>query len=436
VLNAVRNLWRFLAAGPLARGSAWSFVGSIGTRLLALIAMIFIARITGKKAFGELGILQSTLGLAGLLAGSSLGAAATRFVARHRSRDTSRLGSTIGMLNMIGAISILSTTLIILCSSPWIAARILNAPELGISLNLGCILMGCNVLRGIQSGCLAGFERFDINAKSNLVEGVISLLASVILARFLGLNGAIIGFSIGAIASWIWGGVKSRDVYKNFDIKIRYRDCLKEWRLVISYSVPALIASVIATPVTWYCQTQVAVQYSGYEQVGLFNAAYQWHGPMIFLPMILMSTSIPMLVQMWESEKVDEFRKAAYQIILLALAVSIPPALLVCAMSPWVMSLYGIEFSEGWPILIMVVLAAPFHAITNISVGALYGMNRPWRVVFVNILWAAVMAVVSLTTIPRFGIVGFTLGFFVAYFVQAIIAVRSAFPKRILNQDF
>ena len=44
----------------LARGIAWSALGAVSSRALALLASIIAARILGKSVFGELGILQST----------------------------------------------------------------------------------------------------------------------------------------------------------------------------------------------------------------------------------------------------------------------------------------------------------------------------------------------------------------------------------------
>lgn len=39
-----------------------------------------------------------------------------------------------------------------------------------------------------------------------------------------------------------------------------------------------------------------------------YNAAYQWHGLMVFIPMNLMSMSITVLVQEWEAGRKERFR--------------------------------------------------------------------------------------------------------------------------------
>src|SRR6266436_3623010 len=79
-------------AKRLARGSLWSLFGSATARILVLVAMILVARVLGQVSFGELALIQSTLGMAGLMAGVDLGETATRFVPKYATSDPLRAG--------------------------------------------------------------------------------------------------------------------------------------------------------------------------------------------------------------------------------------------------------------------------------------------------------------------------------------------------------
>src|SRR2546429_3062809 len=70
-------------AKRLARGSLWSLFGSATARILVLVAMIVVARVLGQVSFGVLGLIQSTLGMAGLMSGIGLGETAPRFDAKY-----------------------------------------------------------------------------------------------------------------------------------------------------------------------------------------------------------------------------------------------------------------------------------------------------------------------------------------------------------------
>src|SRR5215475_10536595 len=65
----------------LARGAFWSLVGSLISRGLGVVAGIGVARILGKNDYGELGMVQSTVGMFGVFAGFGMGLTANKHVA-------------------------------------------------------------------------------------------------------------------------------------------------------------------------------------------------------------------------------------------------------------------------------------------------------------------------------------------------------------------
>ena len=65
-------------ARRLARGSLWSLFGSASARILVLVAMILVILVARQVSFGELGLIQTTFGMAGLMTGIGLGETATR----------------------------------------------------------------------------------------------------------------------------------------------------------------------------------------------------------------------------------------------------------------------------------------------------------------------------------------------------------------------
>ena len=54
------------------------------SRALSLAAAILVARTLGKVVYGELGIIQSTVGMFGTLAGFGMGTTSSKFVAEFR----------------------------------------------------------------------------------------------------------------------------------------------------------------------------------------------------------------------------------------------------------------------------------------------------------------------------------------------------------------
>src|SRR5664280_450460 len=98
---ALEGLWTRLESSPvggrLLRGAFWSMAGTMVSRALALAASVLAARIIGKTVYGELGIIQSTVGMFGALAGFGMGTTASKFVAELRGKDPAKAGRIIAL---------------------------------------------------------------------------------------------------------------------------------------------------------------------------------------------------------------------------------------------------------------------------------------------------------------------------------------------------
>lgn len=401
----------------LARGSAWSVLGSVTSRLLALAGMIIMARIVGQKQFGEFGMVQSTLGVAGLMAGFGLGSTATRFVAQYVKTDLTQTGRIIGLVTLSTWILVIGVGLTIGLGAGPISREVLHAGHLHQALVYGTLLMIAMTIRGVQSGVLAGFERFDVIAKLNLLEGVASLLGLLVLAWFFGVEGGLLGLALGTLAAWLAGEYALHRSLREHGVVVIFKGCWQERGILAGYSLPSFLTSLITSPVLWFGMTLVTKRPNGYEDLALYNAAYQWHGPLIFLPMILLSVSLPVLVQQWEQGAVQQFRKVFLWNAGFMLAITVIPLLVIALASPWIMGLYGEGFRDGWMLLILMVLAAPIHALTKIAATALFGMNRAWSVFGLNVIWGLTMLVLALILTPLFGVYGLAIAFLTAYFI-------------------
>jgi hypothetical protein len=114
-------------ARRLARGSLWSLFGSATARVLVLVAMILVARVLGQVSFGELGLIQSTLGMTGLMAGMGLGETATRFVAKYATSDPLRAGRVIALVTSVSIGTVLLAAVVLISVSGLIAGAVLNS---------------------------------------------------------------------------------------------------------------------------------------------------------------------------------------------------------------------------------------------------------------------------------------------------------------------
>ena len=185
--------------------------------------MIILARVVGQQQFGEFGMVQTTLGVAGMMAGFGLGSSAdTLCCAIQQDRSvTSRSSHNSGFLfHMVPDSCSWSDRL-----SPaagFIAREVLHARHLQTALIWGTLLMMAMVMRGVQSGVLAGLERFDVMAESaTLLEGIASLLGLVGLAWLFGIEGGLLGLAFGTFVAWLAGQYALRRTLRDHKVTVR-----------------------------------------------------------------------------------------------------------------------------------------------------------------------------------------------------------------------
>ena len=163
------------------------------SRGLTLASSVLAGRLLGTTGFGEIGMIQSTQGLFGIVAGAGLGLAATKFVAESRSIDPARTGRCVTLATTI---ALISGTLMARCScllSGAIASSVLNAPHLTVELQVATALVLFGTVNGVQTGALVGFGDFRTLAVLYSIRGVCLCVFMIAGIKLGGVLGGVIG---------------------------------------------------------------------------------------------------------------------------------------------------------------------------------------------------------------------------------------------------
>lgn len=156
----------------LARGVFWSMAGAVISRGLMLVATVLVARMLGKTGYGELGMIQSTVGMFGVFAGFGLGLTATKHVAEFRQSDPDRAGRIIGLSGLFAMLTGGLMVLGLFIFAPWLAEHIINAPHLAGVLRIGAIILFISALNG---GFTTGSDVFPTEIATFPVKNVSSV---------------------------------------------------------------------------------------------------------------------------------------------------------------------------------------------------------------------------------------------------------------------
>jgi O-antigen/teichoic acid export membrane protein len=424
-----------------ARGVFWSMAGAVISRGLMLAATVLVARLLGRTVYGELGMIQSTVGMLGVFAGFGLGLTATKHVAEFRKSDPARAGRIIGLSGLFAMASGGIIALGLFIFAPWLAEHTINAPYLADDLRIGALILFLSALNGAQTGALSGFEAFKTIARVNLFVGLISFPVLVLGAYFGGLTGAVWALVINLCFNWLLNHMALRKEALRFNVPFKYKHCSREWPVLWKFSLPAALSGALIGPVNWTCAALLVNRPDGYGEMGIYSVGNQWRIAILFIPFMLGHVILPILSNINGESDGRQYRKVLKLNVFLNISIALSVVIPVILFAHLVMSAYGPAFERGVSVLRVMAFSAVLMAANHVVSQVITSKGKMWVTFTFNALWAAVLlASASLLLQKGYGALGLAYASLIAYcfntlclfgFVYYLLAV----VKSTINKD-
>ena len=378
-------------ASRLARGVFWSGVGAVVSRLLALGTAIVTAQVLGKVAFGELGMIQSTVQMFATFATFGVGLAATRYVAEFRTADPERAGRVIAMSYLLALLSGSVVGLVMVFGSTLVAEQFLAAPHLAGIVVLSSLALLVQVLDQVQIGTLSGLEAFRRRSTLQAYGGIVAFPISLLGVYFFGLIGAVGALVVAGVVLVALNAWGIRKEAAEAAIPIRWRGIGSEIGLVWRFNLPAVFSGVVYVPAMWLANLLIVNGPGGYAQMGLFSAADRWRTAIGFLPALLGGVALPMLSSVSETSDAPRFRRLLRVNVAVCCGMSLAVAVPIAALAPWIMRSYGSGFAEGTWVLVILCATSVMHAAYWIMGQSLISKGSMWTIFRMNLGWAVLL---------------------------------------------
>jgi O-antigen/teichoic acid export membrane protein len=433
------NLANSPIAYRLAHGAFWSLLGGVASRIFTVFSSIIVARMIGRNGYGEFGMVQSTMGMFGVLAGFGLGTTATkyisefRFIAPERSERISNLTIIISLANGL--------FLVFAClfGAGLLSSYAFDSPYMADYLRAGSLLLVLSALNGVLLGILAGFEAFRSIARINIWQGVSAPLCAIPLVWLYGVHGAVASLTVNAsIGLWMCAN-SLRRLYIQHSFKAGFSiQSFSEWPVLYKYSLPSMLSSLMVVPVTWLTNLFLIRHPDGFGELGLFNAANQWRTIIMFLPGLLTSAMLPVMSDIHGRENRSDFVRIMKLNLQATWVVSLPLTIIVIEFGGVLAGFFGRDFrgSASATVLMSVVC---FLMVVNNTVGtALAGTGRMWVGTTLNFLWGIALVITSYLLIPVRGAFGLAIAYVIAYLLHTVfqmvyVEIKLA-PTSVLSQ--
>lgn len=403
----------------LVKGAFWSTLKGGVTKGITLISSFFLAQILGQKGFGEYGIINSTVSMFGALAGLGMGLTVTKYVADLRERDPIRAGRVLALTSIITWISSLIFTISFVLLAPWLANKTLSAPHLTSLLQISAITLAMGVINSVQSAALTGSEAFRKLSYIGIVGSSFQFLVVLSGACFFKLPGAVAGLVISSIFMVIINKIGLRQEWKKLNLRITYSDIWQEREVLYRFSLPSFLSIITVGPVNWACNALLANQAHGYEQVAIYSAAVQWEQSVQFIPGLIGAATLPVMSERFGADDKKGGLKVLKTMMAANTLVVIPTAIIIAALSRFIMAGYGSGFKEGSSVLILSAGTASLIAIMSPVGQVLAARGKMWTAFLMNAGWSICFLFGSILFI-NLGAIGLATSKLLAYSVHAI----------------
>jgi O-antigen/teichoic acid export membrane protein len=406
-------------------------VGGVASRGLGLVAWIVVARLLQQEAFGEIGMIQSTIGIFAVFAGVGMGITATKHVAEYRGRDPDRAARLITLSSQTAwAASVVMASALWLLA-PWLAEHTLARPALIPALRIASGLLLLGGIQGAQTGTLAGLEAFRTIARLNLITGLISFPLLWVGTWWGGIAGSLWALNAVTAMGCLLNHTALREELNRAGLPRGRAWERQDLPILWEFTLPSALGALMGAAVHWICCSLLVHQPDGYGAMGAFNGANQWFIALLFLPTLLGQSVMPLMAeQLGLAEHRQGRRLLSLSIKTNALVVV--PVLVISLLSPWIMGLFGHTFRSEWPTLVVVLLTAALLAIQTPVGQIITASGRVWAGFWMNVGWAIVYLVATSAWV-HWGALGLASARLAAYSAHTVWAMWYAF--RILRRD-
>jgi O-antigen/teichoic acid export membrane protein len=408
----------------LIRGVSWNMVATSFNQGSTFLVNIVLANIWGRHLFGEYAMVQSTLAVVTTMAQVSMGYTATKYVAEFRGREPERAGRILTLCGLVSVATATIAALVLLFGSRRLAADALSAPQLAPALMASAVLVFFAVMSGFLMGTLAGLEAYPALARAGIASGIIYVLLCSIGGSMAGVTGAVAAQAITAAVFFVilaWLVVREAATQR---IRFRLHGASNEADVLFKFAAPAALNSFVALPAIWLANAILVRGPNGYDQLALFAAANNFRILVLFVPQIVNNVGMSLLNNERGARNAATYARLFWTNLMLTVAIALIGAAALVAAGPWVLRVFGSSFSEGYGVLVALMIAVIPEATALATVQPMLSQERVWTVFFGRVVPCyATLLGVAWFTVPSHGAVGLAFGWIAGWSVALLADV-------------
>ena len=247
-----------------------------GTQVLSMLVTIirskFVAILIGSAGMGLSSMYMSSLTMIITIFGLGIGTSVVRELSACReNKDMEKFSLVVSVYKRILLISAMAGTLFVVLLSPFFSEWAFKTKEHTWDYCFLSLIVLFTLLSSGNNALLVSMRRIKDTASCGVVGSVVSLLTSIPLFYFYGMDGIVPGLIISTIANYIITYLYAR----RLGIKtqtVTWQEIYELGRPMVTLGVAMIIASLFGQLVTYLINLSIS-RLGGLSDIGFFNAA-------------------------------------------------------------------------------------------------------------------------------------------------------------------
>ena len=394
----------------LGTGIIFQYMNSIVTVLSGFVFYIYIIHFYNSELLGTVSLLLALVSLLNIIFSLGVGTGMQHFISYHMGRGESDLiKNMIKRFELLGIILGFAGAIFIYMASYSLANLFFHTYKYILLIKLSGIDFFFIMQTGILGSILIGLQRFKTQAIWNIVGLLLAYSTPIVfLISFHSLYWIVIGWSIGYAISSMGFFINLQKIKKNINTLDEKSFDLS---LLFIYSLPVFISSLIGYGAT-YIDRFIVSYLLNLSELGIYNFSLLMISAISFLIGPINAILLPKISYMYGENEFDRIKFTIAKGIEILVAIYLPLALITAALSSYILLFLANKSYIGGalPIEIILTISSIFVSGNILSIG-LQAIKKTKIFLYTSTSALLSNAILSFILIPRFQIIGASIGF-------------------------
>lgn len=407
------DLVRPTSGTTVVRGSLWEIVARSLPQLYVVVSSVFIARILGAAAMGQITLIVTVQVLVTTVIMLGFPTALNRYVGE--LLGAGRIGEAHWLVNRVLRYAIPMS----LAAFGIVAAGSLLASGPDAAWILAGVASSLVVLHTIPSSFLMGAQRWREARIVGISNGLLSMLAKigVVVAGF-GISALflvdVFVYALNLIGTWMLAGPF-----------LRAAPSVRLERLVhkqfMRFANVAALSVVLTLIITQRVEVFFLAHYHTETEIAHYSVPFSLLVMMLWVPTAISYVFSPAVATLLGAGEIERIRSGFARAVRLTLLIGLFMTSFAVALGATLVRLvYGPQFGGLEDVVLVLALAVPFVPIATLSSSLLKGIGRIWGLALISAVAVATDLGLAWLLVPPHGAVGAAIANTAAEIVWAI----------------